>query len=195
MLEHSRINTLCRESIFRGTPSHSGFQYSICTIPEVSDYSKLLSSASHSGVSGRTLCMLALANLQCLHSYRVLLIGAPIIQHYESIHSGAPGIESIHSSASENILNCNTGLPFPISRWTIEVTSPDAIKACHELHPARLCATLCSILPVILLQWILFLLLIYSLPHSPTVNLHYGKWNLCPARWGFTIHRRFKKQT
>ena len=77
----------------------------------------------------------------------------------------------------------------------MEVISPEPFKARLELHPPRLCATSCSIFPDIPLHLILYLLLIHSLPYSPTFYHHYPKWNLRPARWGITIHRRIKKHT
>ena len=73
--------------------------------------------------------------------------------------------------------------------------SPEPFKACLELHAPRLCATSCSIFQHILLRLILYLLVIHSLPYSPTFYLHCHKWNLCPARWRITIHRRIKTHT
>jgi len=139
---------------------------------------------------------MAFAHLQFLHSYRVLLIGVANIRHEESSHSGAPGKESIHWSTPHHFLNHHTRLPCLIYIWTIEVISPETIKASHELHPPWLSVSSCTICPVIVLYLILYSLLIhYSHVHSPMVYLHYCGWNLCPARWWVTIHRWIKKHT
>ena len=73
--------------------------------------------------------------------------------------------------------------------------SPQPFKVRLELHPPWLCATFCSIFPLLVLHLILYLLHIHSLPYSPTFYLHYHKWDLHPARWGIIIHRRIKKHT
>ena len=69
------------------------------------------------------------------------------------------------------------------------------LKACLELDSPQLCATSCTIFPVILLHLILYFLLIRSYSHCLTCYLLYSKWNLNPARWGITFHRRIKKHT
>ena len=141
-----------------------------------------------------SLCVLALANLQFLHPYRVL-IGVANIRHQESIYSGAPDKESVYSGAPDNIRNRNTDCRPRYKYKPLKSSLQNPFKACLELHPPRLCANSCTIYPVIVLHLILYFLLIHSLPHSPTVYLHYSKWNLRPARWGITIHRRIKKHT
>ena len=195
ILEHSRIITSYRGVIFRGTRFHSGSQCSNGPAPKISQWHEFSFGASHSGASRCILWALAFANLEFLHPYRVLLIGVADIRHWESIHSGAPDKESIHSGAPDKILNRNTGLPSSIYIWTIEVISPGTFNTHLKLNPPQLCATSCSIYPVFVLHFILYALLIHSLPHSLTVYLHYSQWNLRPARWGITIHRRIKMHT
>jgi hypothetical protein len=50
-----------------------------------------------------------------------------------------------------------------------------------QIHPPWLCASSWTIFLIILLQLILYLLLVHSLPHWYTFNLHYSKWNFLPA--------------
>jgi hypothetical protein len=102
---------------------------------------------------------------------------------------------SVNSGGPNNIIHPNPRLPSSIEIWTIEVISSEPCKAHLELHPSQLCATSCSIFPYILLNFILYLLRIHSLPYSPPFCYHYPKQNLCPVSWGITIHRWIKKHT
>jgi len=128
-----------------------------------------------------SLRVLALSNLQFLHPYRVL-IGVANIRHQESVYSGAPDKESFYSEAPDNIRNRNTDCRPRYTFNPLKSSLQNASNAHLELHPPRLCANSCSIYPVIILHIILYFLLLHSLPHSPTLDLRYSKWNLRPAR-------------
>jgi hypothetical protein len=141
-----------------------------------------------------SLCVLALANHQFLHPYRVLL-GVGNILHQESIYSGAPDKESVYSGAPDNIRNRNTDSRPRYKQKPLKSSLQNPFKARLELHPPRQCANSCNIYPIIELQLFIYFLILHSLPHSPTLDLRYSKWNLRPARWGITIHRRIKKHT
>ena len=58
-------------------------------------------------------------------------------------------------AASDNILYRNSGLQSSISLWSIEVISPKLFNVCLVLHPPWLCATTCSMFPIVLLHLIL----------------------------------------
>ena len=118
-----------------------------------------------------SLCALALANLQFLHPYRVLFIGVANIRHSESIYSGAP----------DDIQNCNTECRPRYKYKPLKSSLQNPFKARLKLHPPRQCGDSCTIYPVIVLHLIIYFLLLHSLPHSPTLDLHYSKWNLHPA--------------
>jgi len=128
-----------------------------------------------------SLCVLALANLQFLHPYRVL-IGVANIRHQESIYSGVPDQESVYSGAPDNIRHRNTDCRPRYKYIPLKSSLQNPFKARLEFHPPRLCANTCTIYPVIVLHLILYFLLLHSLPHSPTLDLRYSKWNLHPAR-------------
>jgi len=119
-----------------------------------------------------SLYVLALATLQFLHPYRVLFIGVANIRHLESIYSGGP----------ENIRHRNTDCRPRYKHKLLKSSLQNSVKVPFELHPPRLCANFCTIYPVIVLHLIVYFLLLHSLPHSPTLDLHYSKWNLRPAR-------------
>jgi len=121
-----------------------------------------------------SLCVLALANLQFLHLYRVL-IGVANIRHQESIYSGAPDKKSVYSGAPDNIRNRNTDCHPQYKYKPLKSSLQNPFNARLELHPPRLCANSCTIYPVIVLHLILYFLLSHSLPHSPTLDLHYSK--------------------
>jgi len=127
-----------------------------------------------------SLCVLALANLQFLHLYRVL-IGVANIQHSESIYSGTPDKESVYSGTPDDIRNRNTDCHSRYKYNPLKSSLQNAFQARLELHPPRLCANSCTIYPVIVLHLILYFLLLHSLPHSPTLDLRCSKWNLRPA--------------
>jgi len=128
-----------------------------------------------------SLCVLALANLQFLHPYRVL-VGVANIRDQESIYSGAPDKESVYSGTPDNIRNRNMDCRPRYKHKPLKSSLQDPFKVRLELHPPRLCVNSCTIYPVIVLHLILYFLLLHSLPHSPMLDLHYSKWNLRPAR-------------
>lgn len=88
-----------------------------------------------------------------------------------------------------------TGHPSLIYIWTITFISFKPFKVHVELHPPWPGVTSCTILPIILLNLILDLPLIQSLPHTQTFYVHYSKWSLLLARWGITIHRTINNHT
>jgi hypothetical protein len=119
-----------------------------------------------------SLCALAFANLQFLHPYRVWFIEVATIWNWESIHSGAP----------DNIRNRNTDC-HPRSKYKpLKLFPKNPFMACLELHPPGLCAHCCTVYPVIVLPLIVYFLLLHCLPHSPTLDLRFSKWNLHSAR-------------
>jgi len=87
-----------------------------------------------------SLCVLALANLQFLHPYSVL-IGVANIRHQESIYSSAPDKESVHSGASDNIRNCNTDCHPRYKYKPLKSSLQNTFKARLELHPPRIASS------------------------------------------------------
>jgi hypothetical protein len=132
-----------------------------------------------------SLCALVWANLQFWHPYRVLFIRVANIRHSESNYSGAPDNIRIHNTVGHT----------PSTYEPFKSSMQNHLKACLQLHPPWLCENSCTIYSVIVLHLILYFLLLHSLPHSPTLDLHYSKWNLRPARWGITMYRTVKKHT
>jgi len=72
--------------------------------------------------------------------------------------------------APDNIRNRNTGLPSSIQIWSILVICAETFKARLELHSPRLCATCCSIYPVVLVHLILYYCL-YTPSHIPQLSI------------------------
>jgi len=118
-----------------------------------------------------SLCASALANLQFLYPYRVLFIGVANIRQSKSIYSGAP----------DNIQNRNKDCHPRYNYEPLKSSLQNPFKARLELHPPGICTNSFTIYPVIVLHLILYVLLLHSLPHSPTLDLRYSKWNLCQA--------------
>jgi len=142
-----------------------------------------------------SLCGLALANLQLWHPDRVLVIEVANIRPRESSYSSIPEKVSVESATRDNTRNLKTDGGPRYKHKPFKLFLQTCIKKCLELHPPWLCTKSCLNYPIIVLHLVLYFLPVHSLPDSPTIDVRYSKWNLCPARWGITIHRRIKKHT
>jgi len=164
VLKLSHIIIMFTGVICRGTFFHAGSQFSVWPAPRITQCHEFSSCGSGSGLSGYILCVLALANLQFVHPYRVLLKAVVNIRHEESIYSSAPGMEFIYSGAPDKKLIYSgvhdntwgqiTKLLSSIYIRTSAVIWPASLMACHEYHPPQLCATCWTIFAVILLHLI-----------------------------------------
>jgi len=123
----------------------------------------------------------------------VHLHGAMEIPGYRRWIEWWPDMAFVYAGTPDNIRHRNTDCPtrykFTPLKWSLQ----NPLNAHLESYPPRLCANSCSMYLVIVLHLILYFLLI--LPLSSTLDLHYSKRNLHPARWEITIHWRIKKHT
>jgi len=173
MLELSHIMTMFRGVICRGSHFHSGSQCSMC--------------GQHQGLVD---VMSFIVYVRWLYQTSNSCILTKYCWYELQTFGGRKPSIVVHQTTS--------GIPIPDCRprfryEPLKSYLQNPFKLCLKLHPPGLCANSCSIFPVILLHLISYILLIHALLHFPTLYLHYSKWNLRPARWGITIHRRLNK--
>jgi hypothetical protein len=142
-----------------------------------------------------SLSTLASANLQFLHLYRVLFIGVANMPPLESISCGQRHTECGDSGSPDNNWNRNTDCHPRYIFKPLKSSPQNPFKGRLKFHPVRLSANSCTMHHISVLRLFLYFLRFNSLPHSATLDLQFSKWNLHPARWGITIHRRIKKHT
>jgi len=92
-----------------------------------------------------------------------------------------------------HFLHRNDWPPSWISTWIGDDISPESIQGAPRMTASSTLFNFgihCSNSPI-LLNFMFNVM--HCLPTFPNFYHYFIKWNLCPARWGITIPRRFKK--